>query len=58
MNCKTKHRTQITNEQAKILYETAKKKRDEKTALKDKHYTECETMLIEILKEDDDLKTK
>ena len=47
---------EIKNEQAKIIYELTKKKRDEKRAVKQKHYTDCETMLIEILKEDDSLK--
>ena len=43
------------NEHARIIYEERKKIRDEKRALSEKHERDCEYMLMEILKEDNNL---
>ena len=49
---------ELNNEQAKIIYELTKKIRDQKRAEKESHVDTCEKMLIEILNEDESLKTK
>ena len=49
---------ELNNGQAKILYELNKKIRDQNRAEKRNHEIACEKMLIEILNEDESLKTK
>lgn len=56
MDSKIKQLSDDINEHARIIYEERKKIRDEKRALYEKHESDCEHMLMEILKEDNNLK--